>query len=90
MVIQNEFEYTLKKFDAELEEVKFSRYLATILLLIPMNSSLKTMFQEAINECNQYGNFLKDDFIVTNVKTLTFEEIEEVLERRSKKGTELK
>lgn len=90
MVIQNEFEYTLKKFEAELEEVKFSKYLATILLLIPMNYSLKKLFQEAINECNQYGNFLKDDFIVTNVKTLTFEEIEEVLERKSKEGTELK
>ncbi len=88
MVIQNEFEYTLKKFDAELEEVKFSAYLATILLLLPLNYSLKTVFQEAINECNQYGNFLKDDFIVTNVKTLTFEEIEKVLERKSKEGAD--
>lgn len=83
MVIQNEFEFILKKFDAEVEELNFSGYLATILLLLPMNYSLKKVFQEAINECNQYGNFLKDDFIVTNVKTLSFKEIKELLKDKS-------
>lgn len=83
-VIKNEFDYILSKFDAEVEEVNFSGYLATILLLLPMNFSLKMVFQQAINECNQYGNFLDDDFIVTNVKTLSFGEIKEFIERKSK------
>jgi len=83
MVIQNEFEFILNKFDAEVEELNFSGYLATILLLLPMNYSLKKVFQEAINECNQYGDFLKDDFIVTNVKTLSFKEIKELLKDKS-------
>jgi hypothetical protein len=83
MVIRNEFDYVLKKFDAELEEAKFSGYLAAILLLLPMNYSLKQVFSEAIWECNQYGEFLKEDFIVTNVKTLSFQEIEAFLERKS-------
>jgi len=83
MVIKNEFEYILKKFDAELEEVNYSGYLATILLLMPLNFSLKKVFHEAITECNQYGDFLNDDFIVTNVKTLSFEEIQDFLERKT-------
>jgi HEAT repeat protein len=83
MVIRNEFDYVLKKYDAELEDVKFSGYLATILLLLPMNHSLKEVFSEAIWECNQYGHFLKDDFIVTNVKTLSFKEIKDFLERKT-------
>ena len=83
MVIQNEFEYILRKFDAEVEEINFSGYLSTIMLLLPMNFSLRSVFNEAIQECNRYGNFLNDDFIVTNVKTLTFQEIKEFLERRS-------
>jgi len=83
MVIKNEFEYILKKFDAVLEEADFSGYLATILLLLPMNHSLKSVFKEAIDECNWYGNFLNDDFIVTNVRVLSFGEITEFLERRS-------
>jgi len=86
MVIRNEFEDVLKKYDAVMEEVNFSGFLATILLLLPMNFSLKIVFQEAINECNQYGDFLKDDFIVTNVKTLSFEEITEFLENKSDKS----
>jgi len=86
MVIRNEFEDVLKKYDARMEEVSFSGFLATILLLLPMNFSLKMVFQEAINECNQYGDFLKSDFIVTNVKTLSFEEIKKFLENKSDKS----
>jgi hypothetical protein len=82
-VVRNEFDFILRKFDAEIEKVSFSGYLATILLLLPMTYSLKAVFQEAIDECNQYGDFLSDDFIVTNVKTLTFDEIERFIERKS-------
>ncbi len=82
MVIKNEFEFILKKFDAIIEESSFSGYLATILLLLPMTHSLKAVFKEAIYECNRYGDFLNDDFIVTNVRVLSFGEIEELLERR--------
>jgi hypothetical protein len=84
MVIKNEFEFILKKFDAVMEEANFSGYLATILLLLPMNHSLNSVFKEAIAECNSYGNFLNDDFIVTNVRVLSFGEIEDFLERRDK------
>ena len=84
MVIKNEFEFILKKYDAVVEESNFSAYLATMLLLLPMKHSLKSAFKEAIDECNRYGNFLNDDFIVTNVRVLAFGEIEEFLERRNK------
>jgi hypothetical protein len=83
-VISNEFDYILRKCNAEVEEISYSEYLATILLLLPMTCSLKMVFQEAINECNKYGDFLEDDFIVTNVKILSFTEIKEFLERNSK------
>ena len=81
-VISNEFDFVLQKYDAELEEIKFSEFMASILLLLPMNHSLKVVFQEAIDECNKYGDFLKDDFIVTNVKTLSFEEIKDYLKSK--------
>ena len=84
MVIKNEFEFILKKFNSVMEEANFSGYLATILLLMPMNHSLKSVFKEAIAECNRFGDFLNDDFIVTNVRILSFGEIEDFLERRDK------
>ena len=80
-IISNEFDFILKKYDADIEEVNYSDYLATLLLLIPMEHSLKMVFHEAIDECNKYGDFLKEDFIVTNVKTLSFEEIKEHLNK---------
>lgn len=86
MVIRNEFEYILEKFDAVLEEADFSDYLATLTLLLPMNYSLKSVFKEAIDECNRYGDFLNEDFIVTNVRTLSFGEIKDFLERKSNPG----
>lgn len=86
MVIQNEFEFILKKFDAVLEEADFSDYLATLTLLLPMNYSLKSVFKQAIDECNRYGDFLNDDFIVTNVRILSFGEIKDFLERRGNPG----
>jgi len=86
MVIKNEFEFILNKFDAVMEESNFSGYLATILLLLPMNHSLKSVFKEAIDECNRYGDFLNDDFIVTNVRVLSFGEIVDFLERRKEQN----
>jgi hypothetical protein len=86
MVIKNEFEFILDKFEGILEESDFSGYLATILFLLPMKYSLKYVFKEAIDECNRYGQFLHDDFIVTNVRALSFGEIEEFLERKGEKN----
>jgi hypothetical protein len=81
-VIINEFDYILKRYDAEVEEGDFSENMATLLLLLPMNHSLKQVLQEAILECNNYGDFLNEDFIVTNVKTLSFKEIKDFLRKR--------
>jgi hypothetical protein len=80
-VISNEFDFILKKYSGSLENVEFSGNIAALLVLLPMEHTLKAVFQEAIQECNKYGDFLKDDFIVTNVKTLSFEEIRTYLDR---------
>ncbi len=54
MVIKNEFEFILKKFEAVIEESNFSGYLATILLLLPMNHSLKSVFKEAMQQLRRF------------------------------------
>lgn len=82
-VIKNEFDFILKKFGAEIEEIHFSEHISTILLLLPMDLSLTEVIQEAIDECNKYGDFLNADFIVTNVKTLSFREIKDFLENKN-------
>ncbi|MBN1132947.1 MAG: hypothetical protein JXR52_06540 [Bacteroidales bacterium] len=81
-IIRSEFKYVLKKYDAEIEKIQFSGYLATVILLIPLQFAIKQVSREIIDACNLYGDFLRENFIVTNVKLLSFNEIKEFIERK--------
>jgi len=86
-VIGNEFETILSCYNAEVEEIRFSEFMAAILILLPMQFAMSPVFREAIRECNYYGDFLENDFIVTNVKKMTFPEIKDFLkDKRNKSG----
>ena len=86
-IIENEFAYLLKKYGTQLEKVDFSEYLASLMLLMPIQYPIKQVIEETISECNLYGNFLRDNFIVTNVKTLSFNEIKEFIEKKEGSGS---
>jgi hypothetical protein len=79
-VIASETTYVFSKFNAEVEEIKVSHNLATIKAIIPMETKLNEIIEQAIENCNVFGDFLQDNFIVTNVKELSFDEIEKVLQ----------
>ncbi len=82
-IIQDEFPYVMQQYDAEIEEFESSGYLATFTLLLPIQFAVKEVFTEGINACNQYGDFLRDNCIVTNVKRLTFLEVEAFIEQKN-------
>ncbi|HEY4787240.1 MAG TPA: hypothetical protein VIH57_14375, partial [Bacteroidales bacterium] len=79
-VINNEMAMLFKKYDAEIEEIKFFETFSTVKAVVPINAQLNNMFEEGIENCNQFGNFLQMNYIVTNVKELTPDEIIKVLE----------
>ncbi|OFX44637.1 MAG: hypothetical protein A2046_01270 [Bacteroidetes bacterium GWA2_30_7] len=81
-VINNEFEMSVNTCDGVLEKTDFDHSYVKLLLLLPLRIDLKTTFKNTIKECNQFGNFLKDNFLITNVKTLTNSEIEDFLTKR--------
>jgi hypothetical protein len=74
-LLKDELIFALKKKDGEFESIDFSQGFASSLLLLPLKANLKDIFSEIIDECNQYGNFLAEDVILTNVKILTRSEI---------------
>jgi len=80
--VKNELEIILKRNKAEIEKIEFKDAFATLLAVIPLNIPLKEIFREAIEECNKYGNFLRANFIITNVRTLEQQEIKEFLEKQ--------
>ena len=79
-IIRSEMEYLFKKNGIEMEEIKFQEVLVTLKAVIPIQVQLNQIFEKLIENCNQMGNFLQPNFIVTNVKELSLEEIAEVLE----------
>jgi hypothetical protein len=85
-VVNNEFEPVLSSLNCELEILKFYKYYLTLTVLIPLEVSIKNAFSRAISECNQYGEFLSENFIVTNVKVLSSSEIRSLQNRKQKKN----
>ncbi|WP_423127001.1 hypothetical protein [Gaoshiqia sp. Z1-71] len=82
-VVSNEFQFFLSKVEGELEEISFQEGLAFGLFLFPLKKNLQEIFKSFIDECNQYGNFLREDVIITNVKKLTVQEIKDFLDNHS-------
>ena len=78
-VVQDEMKYALQKYDSELEKLNFFHQYITMRVVVPICSDLTKLFREGIYECNQFGDFLSSDFIVTNMKELSEEEINEAL-----------
>ena len=78
-VVQDEMQYALQRYDSELEKLNFLNQYITLRVVIPISSDLTKLFREGIDECNQYGDFLLSDFIVTNMKELSEVEIKEAL-----------
>jgi hypothetical protein len=83
-IIKNEFDDLLQKNNAEIEEIRYHDNIATLLLLIPLNVPIQNLIGKTISECNQYGNFLKDNCIITNVRVLDIEEIKNFLKSPEK------
>jgi len=78
-ILQDEMVYALQRYDSELEKLDFMRQFTTMRVVVPISSDLTKLFREGIDECNQFGNFLASDFIVTNMKELSEQEIQEAL-----------
>ncbi len=83
-VVRSEFKYMFDDYGAEIENIEFNSHFCTILSLIPIEAPIKELFQKAIKESNQFGDFLRENFIVTNVKKLNLTEIEEFLVKADK------
>ena len=80
-LVQNELEYALKNCKGILEEISFEKELAIAVLLLPVKSDIQGVFSNVINECNQYGDFVRPDIIITNVKRMSVDEIRRFINR---------
>ncbi len=80
-LIQDELAYALGHCNGVLEEIRFEKELAIAVLLLPVKSDIQGVFSSVINECNQYGDFIRQDIIITNVKRMSVAEIRSFVNR---------
>ena len=82
-LIEKEILYSIQKYQGKLEELEIRDNYFTLLFLIHIQVDIRTMLEEALEECNQYGNFINKGFIITNVKVFSEEEIRFELMKRN-------
>lgn len=80
-LLKDELIYELNQNEGEFETMDFFDGFSTVLVMLPLQTDLKRLFRNIIEECNQYGDFLDDDMIVTNVKVMSRNEILEMLKQ---------
>lgn len=78
-LIKNELIYEINDNNGEFETMDFMEGFSTSLVMLPLHANIKKVFQNVVDECNQYGNFLNRDLIVTNVKVMSRSEIIQLL-----------
>ena len=81
-IVTREFTFQLEKADVIIEKFEIKANYFTIQILFAFDSDERSCLDAAVNECNQYGNFLDKKFLFTNVKVLSEAEINNLLEKK--------
>jgi hypothetical protein len=80
-LVESEFRFFLSESEGELEEITFVDHFVTAVFLFPLKQNLHTIFKSFIDECNQFGSFLSEDVMITNVKKLDIDEVKEFIKK---------
>lgn len=83
-LIGKEFEYSIRKNGGEMEEVHFEDKFAMLTCLLPIEKPVQEILSKTTKECNSFGKFIHEHFLITNVKKMSTAEIREFLESQAK------
>jgi hypothetical protein len=86
-IIKGEFEFVFQKEDSEIESVEFIDDVSLILALVPIHTPIQNVFTKAVTECNLYGNFVRENCIITNVRKMNIEEVKAFLKKNENNQT---
>jgi len=82
-IISGETEAVFRKYTIDAESLRFAGRFVTLLVMIPLDVTIRSVFDEIIASCNYYGNFMQEDFIVTNVRILADNEIKKFSRKKN-------
>lgn len=81
-LIEKEIPYYINSYQGVLEKIQIDDFYFTLLFLIHIQVDIKTMLERAIEECNQYGDFINKEFTITNIKAFSEAEIQKELAKK--------
>ncbi|GHT04261.1 hypothetical protein FACS189423_06690 [Bacteroidia bacterium] len=81
-LIEKEIPFYVRKYQGEIEKIQVESNYFSLLFLIGLQVDLKNMLRDAVAECNEYGDFISDNFVVTNVKVFSPDDIQRELRKR--------
>ena len=85
-IVEREAYFAMNHAESEIEYIRNGQKYILIMALVSYKVNIKTLVENLIVECNQYGNFLSNIFTITNVKEFTDEEIEEIINKNEDKN----
>ena len=77
-VVQQEVAYQLKQHNVVAESITFEGCYAKVLVLVPMRTGVHRLFQQCIDACNELGEFLEKNMVISTVKALNAEELDKI------------
>lgn len=81
-IVEREFRFQLSQVEVEIEKFEWADNYFTLLLLVPFDADIRNNMNAAIEECNEYGDFLEPKFMFTNVKIFSENEIKKIIARK--------
>ena len=84
-IIIQELDYAFNKNKAELEDLRFFGYFATITALVPLEIGLKKFFADIVKSCNEMGDFVDARMLITNSGKPTLNQIKKAIDSSDKK-----
>lgn len=82
-LVKDELIFGLKPEEGEFESIDFSEGFSASQVLLPVTADIKKLFSNVVEECNQFGDFLEEDMIITNVKVLSRNEILDIINKQN-------
>ncbi len=84
-LILKEIKYQFDKYETEFETHNFYNAYFMFSCLIPIDVSIADLFHGFIELINEFGAVLSDNFLITNVKRMSVDEVEAFIEKRLEK-----
>lgn len=78
-IFSGELQSAAEMYNSEVESVVFERNYVKILMLVPLVTNIKYLYDAIYAGCEEFGHFIRERAIITNVRVMTDEEIVDIM-----------